>query len=71
MQEEYYTISINGEPFNCYKYMSLKDILLYLDINFQEVIVEYNSLILNSSQFEQIIVQANDQVEIITIVGGG
>ena len=71
MNKEYYKIIVNGEPFNCFKSMSLKDILIYLDINTQEVVVEYNQVIINLSQFDQIFVSPNDCLEIITIVGGG
>nr|QCI04492.1 Thiamin biosynthesis protein S [Antithamnion hubbsii] len=71
MNKEYYKIIVNGEPFNCYKSMSLQDILIYLDINIHTVIVEYNQVIINFSQFEYIFVRPNDYLEIITIVGGG
>jgi len=71
MSKEYYKIIVNGEPFNCYKSMSLQDILIYLDINIQSVIIEYNQVIVNFSQFQYIFVRPNDCLEIITIVGGG
>ncbi len=71
MNKEYYKITINGEPFNCNKSMSLKDILIYLDINIQAVVVEYNQVVINFSQFDDIFVRPNDYLEIITITGGG
>nr|QCI08300.1 Thiamin biosynthesis protein S [Pterothamnion crispum] len=71
MQPEYYKVIINGNPFNCSESMSLRDILLYLRINVNSVIIEYNKNIINSSQFDQIYLKPNDSLEIITIVGGG
>nr|QCI04123.1 Thiamin biosynthesis protein S [Antithamnionella ternifolia] len=71
MNKKYYTILINGEPFNCYSTMSLKDLLTYLNLNIHTVIIEYNQLVVNSSQFETILLNKDDHIEIITIVGGG
>jgi len=71
MKSKYYTILVNGEPFNCYSRMSLKDVLVYLNFNLQDVIVEYNQRIVNYSVFDKVIVDNNDCVEVITIVGGG
>nr|YP_009391944.1 thiamin biosynthesis protein S [Acrosorium ciliolatum]ARW60088.1 thiamin biosynthesis protein S [Acrosorium ciliolatum] len=67
----YLTIFINGDPFNCDSSMSLKDILLYLNFNINSIIIEYNQDIINLSSFDSISLKNNDHLEVITIVGGG
>nr|YP_009397115.1 thiamin biosynthesis protein S [Spyridia filamentosa]ARW66301.1 thiamin biosynthesis protein S [Spyridia filamentosa] len=72
MNIKYSTIFVNGQPFNCFNNMSLKDILLYLDFNIDAVIIEYNkSQILRPNSFDSFYLNNNDSLEIITIVGGG
>ena len=70
-KENYFIVFVNGEPFNCSKYMSIKDLLLYLNFNLNNVIVEYNKKIINSNDFNYLFLQLNDSIEVITIVGGG
>nr|YP_010618976.1 thiamin biosynthesis protein S [Deltalsia parasitica]WAX02989.1 thiamin biosynthesis protein S [Deltalsia parasitica] len=67
----YFTIFINGDPFNCDSSMSLFDILRYLDIDVNNVIIEYNNDIINKIQFNSLLFKPKDSIEIITIVGGG
>nr|YP_010951627.1 Sulfur carrier protein ThiS [Laurencia catarinensis]WMP12566.1 Sulfur carrier protein ThiS [Laurencia catarinensis] len=67
----YLTIFINGDPFHCDSSMSLKDILLYLDINLDHVVVEYKSQIIDKKRFNTLFFRSNDSIELITIVGGG
>nr|YP_009944681.1 thiamin biosynthesis protein S [Osmundea sinicola]QFR99975.1 thiamin biosynthesis protein S [Osmundea sinicola] len=67
----YLTIFINGDPFHCDSFMSLTDILLYLDINIDNIVIEYNKQILDRKYFDSLFFQPNDSIEIITIVGGG
>lgn len=69
--EDYITIYINGEPFNCQNDMSLQDLLLYLGFNLNSIVVEYNKQIVLLSQYFDIFFNENDSIEIITIVGGG
>nr|YP_009395266.1 thiamin biosynthesis protein S [Bryothamnion seaforthii]ARW64034.1 thiamin biosynthesis protein S [Bryothamnion seaforthii] len=69
--QNYLTIFINGEPFNCNNSMSLTNILLYLDINIDHVLVEYNNKILDKAYFNSLSLKNHDCLEIITIVGGG
>nr|WGH13064.1 thiamine biosynthesis protein S [Echinothamnion sp.] len=69
--KHYFTILINGDPFNCYSSMSLFDILKYLDVDINNVIVEYNNDIINKTQFDSLSFKPDDSIEIIGIVGGG
>nr|YP_009392146.1 thiamin biosynthesis protein S [Periphykon beckeri]ARW60494.1 thiamin biosynthesis protein S [Periphykon beckeri] len=69
--KNYFTIFINGDPFNCNSLMSLSDVLVYLDINLNNVIVEYNNDIVSKLNFSCLLFKPNDRIEIISIVGGG
>nr|YP_010986099.1 thiamine biosynthesis protein ThiS [Polyopes affinis]WOL37017.1 thiamine biosynthesis protein ThiS [Polyopes affinis] len=68
---KYSTIFINGQAFNCSKSVSLKDLLIYLDFDVDLVAIEYNKEILDNSRFDSIFPKSQDNIEIITIVGGG
>lgn len=69
--QNYLTIFINGNPFNCLSSMSLFDILNYLDIDINLVIIEYNYSILDKQNFNSLYFKNNDSIEVISIVGGG
>ena len=71
MNNQYSTIVINGEPFNCLHSMSLYDVLIYLDFDIDRVIVEYNSRVIANGLFHKITMNNHDKLEVITIVGGG
>nr|YP_009314205.1 Thiamin biosynthesis protein S [Izziella formosana]SCW22459.1 Thiamin biosynthesis protein S [Izziella formosana] len=66
-----FNIRINGEPFHCTQSMTVCDLLVYLGIDVDSIIVEYNKNILDMSDLEGIILQDSDEIEIITLVGGG
>ena len=70
-KNNYITIQINGEPFNCPNNMSIYDLICYFDINSKLVLVEYNEDMIYDNQFTDILLKPNDKLEIITIVGGG
>nr|YP_009297846.1 thiamine biosynthesis protein S [Kumanoa americana]AOM67580.1 thiamine biosynthesis protein S [Kumanoa americana] len=71
MKPLYITIEINGEPFNCSSSMSLQDIINYLGLNSTGVLLEYNKQIISDQHLSNIFLKSNDQLEILTIVGGG
>ena len=68
---KYNTVFVNGRAFNCHKLMSLEDLLVYLDFNVKLIAVEYNKKVINSDVFNQVFLNHKDNIEIITIVGGG
>nr|YP_010986301.1 thiamine biosynthesis protein ThiS [Pachymeniopsis lanceolata]WOL37219.1 thiamine biosynthesis protein ThiS [Pachymeniopsis lanceolata] len=68
---KYNAVFVNGQVFNCHEFMSLKDLLIYLDFNIDFIAVEYNSEILDNSCFHNTFMQPQDSIEVITIVGGG
>ncbi len=71
MHTSYNTIFVNGEAFNCFNSMSLYDLLVYLDFDTSRIVVEYNYKIISSDQFRNLLMNSNDRLEVITIVGGG
>nr|YP_009510522.1 Thiamine biosynthesis protein [Gracilaria caudata]AXI96195.1 Thiamine biosynthesis protein [Gracilaria caudata] len=71
MNKIYNTIFINGQAFNCYIHMSLKELLIYLEFELSSIIVEYNNRIIHCTEFDQTFFKSQDKIEIITIVGGG
>lgn len=71
MLTHYILIHLNGKPFNCVPNLLLKDLLVYLDINLNSIIVEYNNKIVENTLLTQIVLRHGDKVEVLTIVGGG
>nr|YP_009346774.1 hypothetical protein [Gracilaria firma]YP_009498040.1 Ycf40 [Gracilaria changii]APR74309.1 hypothetical protein [Gracilaria firma]ART65303.1 Ycf40 [Gracilaria changii] len=71
MNKIYNTIFVNGEAFNCYIKMSLKELLMYLEFELNSIIVEYNGCIIHMTEFDNTFFKPQDKIEIITIVGGG
>nr|YP_009393197.1 thiamin biosynthesis protein S [Bostrychia moritziana]ARW61759.1 thiamin biosynthesis protein S [Bostrychia moritziana] len=69
--ENYITVFVNGEPFNCQYSMSLEKLLLYLNFNINTILVEHNQEIINQNLFSSLSLKNYDNIEIITIVGGG
>lgn len=67
----YITIQINGEPFNCVATMSLPDLMTYLNIDIQQNLLEHNGKIVHLGQLDQVCLQNYDTLEVITIAGGG
>ena len=64
-------IILNGKQFSIDKKMSIKDILVQNNIGEKNIVVEVNKEIISRSQWDQTILKENDQIEIITAVGGG
>tara|TARA_B100001057_G_scaffold268535_1_gene268631 strand:- start:181 stop:381 length:201 start_codon:yes stop_codon:yes gene_type:complete len=64
-------IILNGKQFSIDKKMSIKDILAQNNIGEKNIVVEVNKEIISKSQWDKTIFKENDQVEIITAVGGG
>ena len=64
-------IILNGKQFSIDKKMSIKDILVQNNIGEKNIVVEVNKEIISKSQWNQTILKENDQIEIITAVGGG
>jgi sulfur carrier protein len=65
------TITVNGESHTCAPNLSLPELLKTLDFNPRLIAVEYNGEILHRQFWDSTIIQNDDRLEIVTIVGGG
>lgn len=71
MLKQYISIYLNGKPFNCFQNILLEDLLVYLNVNLNSTLVEYNGTIINDRVLHQIVLKQGDKIELVTIVGGG
>ncbi len=65
------TLQVNGEPRTCTEQTPLPELLQQLGFNPRLVAVEYNGEILHRQYWQTTQIKANDNLEIVTIVGGG
>lgn len=61
----------NGEEYYVQQNISLKELINYFACQSTLCVVEYNNFICNKTKWNEILIQKNDKIEIITIVGGG
>jgi sulfur carrier protein len=71
INSEVIQLQVNGEPHTCPEQTLLPDFLAQMGLNPRLVAVEYNGEILHRQFWETTTIQANDRLEIVTIVGGG
>jgi thiamine biosynthesis protein ThiS len=75
MKVTYYSVKIifNGQAYKLqlYKIMMVSDIIKFFGYQKNLIIIESNGKIFNNPNWSLITIRSNDQVEIITIVGGG
>ena len=64
-------ITLNGEPFEIERPLSVVALLDKLEIDARRVAVEHNLTIIKRQRFPEVIVNDGDQVEIVNFVGGG
>ena len=62
---------LNGEKYHIEDKISLLDLINYFDYNRSLLVLEYNNSICNKKNWNQIYINNNDKIEIVTIVGGG
>ncbi|NEO71172.1 sulfur carrier protein ThiS [Moorena sp. SIO3H5] len=65
------TLEVNGESRTCSSDTKLPQLLEQLGLNPRLVAVEYNGEIIHRQFWDQTQMQEGDQLEIVTIVGGG
>ena len=65
------TIRVNGEPLEIAGPITISALLADLKIDPRLVAVEHNLLVVKRAQYEAVIVQAGDEIEIVNFVGGG
>ncbi|MDT7040911.1 sulfur carrier protein ThiS [Candidatus Nitronereus thalassa] len=64
-------IQVNGESREIQEGMSVASLLRHLEIRGEQVAVEVNREILDKQGFDTRLLQAGDQVEILSFIGGG
>ncbi len=71
LSDDLIALQVNGEAQFCLPQTRLPDLLTQLDMNPKLVAVEYNGQILHRQFWDETRVQADDRLEVVTIVGGG
>jgi sulfur carrier protein len=61
---------INGKKYE-FNEQKLSELLDYMKINSKNVVVELNGEIVEKKNFDNLVVNYQDQLEIVTFVGGG
>ena len=64
-------ITLNGEPFQIERPLSVVALLEQLDIDARRVAVEHNLTIIKRHTFTTVVVGEGDRLEIVNAVGGG
>jgi sulfur carrier protein len=65
------TFTLNGEKYETNSKLTILDLVKYFNYNTSLLVLEYNNLICNKKSWYRIFVKHQDQIEIVTIVGGG
>ncbi len=65
------TFFLNGEEYFSDKIINLLDIIRYFNYNSSLLVLEYNSFICPKKDWDSIFINDKDNIEIVTIVGGG
>lgn len=64
-------ITLNGEPFEIERPVSVAELLATLEIDPRRVAVEHNLAIIRRQTFGDVIVDDGDRIEVVNFVGGG
>lgn len=62
---------LNGQKYTTSSQLNLLELINYFDYNKSLLVVEYNQLICDKRYWAKILIQNNDKIEIVSIVGGG
>ena len=62
---------LNGQEYFTESELTILDLINYFNYNTSLFVLEYNSLICNKKNWNQIQIKHADKIEIVTIVGGG
>ena len=63
--------SLNGQDYFIEQKITLFEIIQYFNYNNSLLVLEYNSLICYKKEWKKTVIQDQDVIEIVTIVGGG
>lgn len=62
---------LNGNEYVSTKQISLNDLIYYFNCQNLVFVLEYNALVCPRKNWKKILIKNNDQIDLITIVGGG
>ena len=62
---------LNGENYSLESKVSLLELIKYFNYNTSLLVLEYNNSIINKNEWNNVYINNNDKIEIVTIVGGG
>jgi thiamine biosynthesis protein ThiS len=62
---------LNGKTYKTNYRLTLVNLLAYFHYNQDLLVIEYNNRICNKKNWDKILIQNRDKIEIVTIVGGG
>jgi sulfur carrier protein len=65
------TITLNGDPFELAGPLTVSELLAKLEIDPRRIAVEHNLVVLKRTAFDDTLVNAGDQIEVVNFVGGG
>jgi sulfur carrier protein len=62
---------LNGQQYSIKQEVTLSDLIDYFNYDSSLLVLEYNNVICNKKNWENICIKHQDKIEIVTIVGGG
>lgn len=62
---------LNNEKYTTEHNINLHDLITYFDYNESLLVLEYNQVIFDKSHWTTTFIKDLDEIEIVTIVGGG
>jgi len=62
---------LNNEKYRTEHPINLHDLITYFDYNESLLVLEYNQVIFDRSHWKTTFIKDLDEIEIVTIVGGG
>jgi sulfur carrier protein len=62
---------LNGNEYYTEYEVTINELLNYFNYNTSLIVLEYNNLICEKKNWNQIVLQNDDRIELVTIVGGG
>ena len=65
------TFFLNNEKYTTEYKINLYDLITYFDYNESLLVLEYNQIIFDRSHWKTTFINNLDEIEIVTIVGGG
>ena len=65
------TFSLNNENYTTESNINLHDLITYFDYNESLLVLEFNQVIFDRSHWKTTFINNFDEIEIVTIVGGG